>query len=483
MGRLPRRLGCATEGHHRPARTGVGRLLLQHHGERRLPDGRSTARGDRHPREVQPAHHRRHRQTIGLGPGGRIHGALGPHGSRQCRLSDARRRQPGGLTRPRDLDAQPDWHGARHRQARAGVGHRPAAHRDRAIGHRTSGAAPEYRSRGARVSGSRGAARRHENRCARSRCRRVGSRGRAVHTRAHRGVRRCAGGRAGPALCGRARSRVRRDRDRGRRHDDRRARQRHPVARMGADGSHRRDEPTRRDVVSSRIRLSARDFRRVSSGDANRGVVWSRPTQPSRGAGVHQRMAVCRVARRDRGRPHPRSDQRRRKPGHQLPRDGQVDPGPTATRSVRHHRDHQQRDHGIGHPCAADQGSAGTARHHHPRHPELTRVRPAHRCRGGSRRRAAIDVVGVRRTSADGSATTSARWEIRTAAPTTTYSPFYSRAREPNTTRWRPRGGPRPFASYPPHGSTTTSPVWAVGAWRRRFWSISWQRWSRRRRW
>ena len=66
------------------------------------------------------------------------------------------------------------------------------------------------------------------------------------------------------------------------------------------------------DVVSSRVRLSARDFR--ASGLTARGIVRARPAQPSGDAGVHQRMAVCRAARRDRGRQHPRPAQPRREP-------------------------------------------------------------------------------------------------------------------------------------------------------------------------
>ncbi len=49
-------------------------------------------------------------------------------------------------------------------------------------------------------------------------------------------------------------------------------------------------------------------------------------------------------------------------------------------------------------PRPADEGSAGTPRHHPSRHPEFAGVRAVHprRCRAG--RRPAIDVVGVRRT-------------------------------------------------------------------------------------
>ncbi|WP_245605028.1 hypothetical protein [Mycobacterium genavense] len=62
--------------------------------------------------------------------------------------------QPGGLPWPCDLDAQPDRHGTRDRQARASVGDRPAAHRNRAAGHRPSGGATEHRPRRVGLSGS-----------------------------------------------------------------------------------------------------------------------------------------------------------------------------------------------------------------------------------------------------------------------------------------------------------------------------------------
>ena len=81
-----------------------------------------------------------------------------------------------------------------------------------------------------------------------------------------------------------------------------------------------------------------------------------------------------------------------------VPGDGQADPGPAEPRGLRHDGDHQQRDHGVGHPRAADQGSAGTARHHHSRHPEFAGVRAIQPRRRRPGRRAAVDVVGLRRT-------------------------------------------------------------------------------------
>src|ERR1700759_458589 len=38
VGSLSRRSGNAVEEHHRPPRAAIGRVLLQHHGKRRIPD-------------------------------------------------------------------------------------------------------------------------------------------------------------------------------------------------------------------------------------------------------------------------------------------------------------------------------------------------------------------------------------------------------------------------------------------------------------
>ncbi len=101
-----------------------------------------------------------------------------------------------------------------------------------------------------------------KNRCARSRFGRTDRSRRAIHPRAHRDVVRRRRDRADDAPGRRAQCPMRGYRNRHRRHHDRRARQRHPVAGLGADDPHRRDEPPpRRNVVPSRIRLPARGFR------------------------------------------------------------------------------------------------------------------------------------------------------------------------------------------------------------------------------
>ena len=123
------------------------------------------------------------------------------------------------------------------------------------------------------------------------------------------------------------------------------------------------------------------------------------------------------------------------------------------------------------------------ARHHHSRHPEFSRVRPAHRRGRATGRRAAVDVVGVRRNRPSARPRPGHVSGIRTAAPTTTCSQSCSRARGPSTTTWRPRVGPRPLGNYPRSGSMTTSSGWAAGGWRRRCSSISWPPSSRRRHW
>ena len=120
----------------------------------------------RHARQVQPADHRRHRQTAGRRPDGRVHGAVLPGRPRRRRLLDLRRQQPGRLARPRAGDAERHRDHPRDRPPRAGVGHRSTAHRDRPPGHRPPGSATRDRLRraglpGARVAGRRGRSRHH----------------------------------------------------------------------------------------------------------------------------------------------------------------------------------------------------------------------------------------------------------------------------------------------------------------------------------
>ena len=276
---------------------------------------------------------------------------------------------------------------------------------------------------------------------------------------------------------------VRRDRNRDRRHDDRRARQRHPVARMGADDPHRRDEPTRRDVVPSRIRLSARDFRRVPAGDADRGVVRSRPAQPSGGAGVHQRMAVCRAARRDRGRQHPRADQRRRQPGHRFPETGKLIPALQqlevfATTEIINNETTELATHVLPTKDPLER-------------PDITihdilssRVSVQHTA-------AVVDPVGERRSMWWVFAELGRRlgYDLSTLGnPDSSTDDDVLAVLLAGARAQVRRGGGHGLGrgrsrSYPPRGSTTTSRGWAAGAWHRRCWSISWRRSSRPRHW
>ncbi len=102
-----------------------------------------------------------------------------------------------------------------------------------------------------------------------------------------------------------------------------------------------------------------------------------------------------------------------------FPQTGNAHPGPPVPRGPRDHRDHQQRDHRVVHPRPADQGPAGTPRHHHLRVPHFagggsTAPPSSNRSASGDRRGGSLP------NSADDSVTISAVSATPTPAPTTT---------------------------------------------------------------
>ena len=154
VGGVPRRSRRPRRCDHRRARPVCGRHLLrqrQRHGRHRVPHGPGVARQDRHPRQVQPAHHRRYRQGADLRPRRWRGRAQRPARSRARRAPARHRQQPRGLARPLGRHPRSGVDAPRAGRSRRDLGDRPAPHRDRAVGDASSRAAAGHRLRSARV--------------------------------------------------------------------------------------------------------------------------------------------------------------------------------------------------------------------------------------------------------------------------------------------------------------------------------------------
>ena len=202
-------------------------------------------------------------------------GAHRPTRPRQRRLRDARRRQSGRLPRPRDRDAQPDGHDPRHREARPRSGSSTrAAPRPRDWPPATSRRARAPTTRCWRTWCARCCATAPTPMC---RLQDADELAAAVepftleHTAARR---RRVPRRELTQLLAAVRRAGRVAIDTGTGVTMTAERQRHAMARVGADDPHRRDEPARRHVVPSRVRLPARDLR--AAGLTARGFVRAR---------------------------------------------------------------------------------------------------------------------------------------------------------------------------------------------------------------